>query len=202
MSATGFVLTDQLKNLGTCEVFIGSPFVSAGLTPIGFIDGSDIRVNLGERINALTTDVTGGAAHEATVTPEEPTVSFDLVLGDDALYAKIRATGLKGAGHSRRKPVATTSLVIVPHIEMTTADPPVITYATATWTPAAPKHALWLWRGYFTCGEKAYSPQSGGKTTAPVTFHGMWNKTANTPEGQKIYTIGDPAAQGVTGLAI
>ncbi len=123
-------------------------------------------------------------------------LAIPIIMGDPDLYTKLSPTGLAGGGSSSHQDVVTTSLVVIPDSEIGEG----IGYAAGAWTPAAPTHALWIWRGHFTRGGPSFKQADGGKTIQTVNFQGMYR--AANPEGHKVYTIGDPAAQGVVGLAI
>jgi len=199
---TALQLADELKAIGEAEVAVGNPFAVDGMAPLGATDAAAITFSIPQNVNALTAGVTGDVPHEATVTPGAPILRIPLVLGDPDLYALISPWGQKGFGHSRRKRVTEMSLILIPQMEMTDTDPPTLGYDGTTWTPAAPEHMLTIWRGFFTFGDLTYNPADGGKTTVEATFHAMWAKSVNVPEGQKIATIGNPVAQGVTAFRL
>lgn len=194
-------LEAALKRIGKGAVFVGDPFTANGLAPLGATEG-EIVPTFAEEFNDLTfPEYTGPIVHERQVMGEGVSLAIPVIMGDPALYAKLSPTGLTGGGSSSHTDVVTTSLVVISYDDIGAG----ISYAPvgtgpAAWSPAAPEHAIWVWRGHFTRGGPTYKQGDGGKTIQTVNFQGMYD--AARPEGHKVYTIGDPAAQGVVGLAI
>lgn len=189
-------LEAALKRIGKGAVFVGDPFTAGGLLPLAATEG-EITPTFAESFNDLTfPEYTGEIVHERQVMGEGVSLSIPIIMGDPALYAKLSPTGLAGGGHSSHQDVVTTSLVVFPYDEIGAG----IGFGAGAWSPAAPEHAIWIWRGHFTRGGPMYKQPDGGKTIQTVTFQGMYR--AANPEGHKVYTIGDPAAQGIAGLAI
>lgn len=206
MPAAGFSLAEALSSIGVARVFIGDPFTADGLTPLP--TEGEIRVAVPQTLNRLTApELTGEVAHDAWVLPGQLQVTVPVIYGDADLFATLSAHGSAHEGYTSPQRPVYTSLVIIPLIEMdTTDDPPTISYATATWAPAAPTRALWFWKTVPIRPEMAMAFDNGGKVIVPVTFEvffaGSSGDYAGIPNGQKLFTFGDPAAEGVTGLAI
>ena len=178
--------------LGDAYVLIGDPFTVGGLVPLGIKDG-DATVEWNEEYNDLIIGQTGPAIHQRKLRGMSPVVTFPILVGDPELYATLSPTGTAGGGHVEQQPVATTSLVLLPQSEM---GPAGLSYpdGAGPWAPAAPEHAIWFWRGHFLRPGASFREAEGGKRLDTVTFQAMWHGAS--PDGHKLFTIGDPAAQG------
>jgi|GEM_PF-4632599 len=211
MAVTTPALTAALQSIGSGHVYVGTPFVADGLAPLGAKHG-EVRVEITEDVSDLTAEQTGPAVHQRTVMGLSARVTVPIILGDTALYAKISPTGTRGGGWSVPQPVVTTSVLLIPNLEvgggLTNA-----TGATTGWTRAegngaaaasgagaAPVHAVWLWRAVPERGGWGFSYDDGGRTIVEVTFQAMFY--AANPEGHKMFTIGDPTAQGITTIRL
>lgn len=208
MAVARLALSAALQAIGNAQAYIGSPFVANGLSPLGAKEGA-IEIEIEEEANDLTApELTGPMVHERTIMGIGCRITIPLILGDTALYAKIDPLGSRSAGSDSPQAVTPTSLVIIPDSEVgggltnalgTTAGwtrAAGYGFAGASGAGAAPVHAFWLWRAIPTAPSRSYSYENGGKVITPVTFQGMFY--AANPAGQKLYTVGDPAAQGVT----
>ena len=186
-------LAAAVKAIGRAFVYTGDPFAVGGMTPLGAIEG-DVSFNEDFQHNPLTVDQTGGVAHQDTVTLGNVTITAPIVFADVEQYAKTHPLGLSRGGHSTPQPVVTTSVLIVPAFEFaadgTLSYGIVGTATTPSWTPAAPKHAIILWRAGVSRDAIPFSPDNGGLRTISVTFTGMWFDGAAVREGDKVYTIG------------
>ena len=191
-------LSSALKTIGKGYVFVGRTDTAGGLSPLGATEG-EIKVAFNQEFNDLKfPEHTGPAIHERKVSGENVVVTLPLILGDPALFDTLSPTSETHGGYSRQRPVATTSLVIFPESEIPTeglAFTPGASGAPGTWSPAAPARAIWIWRGHFVRPGLNYKQGDGGKVIAETTFQAMYD--ASRPEGHRLYTIGDPSAQGV-----
>jgi hypothetical protein len=186
-------LTQALRALGNAHVYIGDPFLLNGLAPLGQKEGN-IDMAFNEEISALTApEITGPVEHQATIRGVGITVTIPLIMGDETMWAKISPTGTAGGGWSNAQPAVTTACVIVPDEEMSVGG--TFGYDGTTWTPAAPKNAIWLWRCRRARGAVPFSTDNGGKVITPVTFTTMFYGA--NPEGHKVFTIGNPVTQGI-----
>ena len=195
-----FQLQAALDAIGDGELFIGNPFQvdGLGMASLGMFEG-ELRLEGGWNVNALTTERTGGAIHQATVTPGDIAIVGSIVIGDSDMWAKVSPTGTTGIGHSAPQPVVEQSVLLIPRRELP------ISYAGGppkVWTPAAPENAVWLWRAFIARGNIPFRLAEGGKAVTDIRITPMWYGGANVPDGQKLLTIGDPVAQGVLNLAI
>jgi hypothetical protein len=216
---TPFSLTAALAAMGVAEVFIGDPLTPGGMASLGAVEGT-ITANLPSEMNNLTApELTGGVAHQATVTPGEITVVVPVILGDPTILAKISPIGANHAGYSTPQKVLETAVLIIPRSEVGGSldwDPAALAGAGG-WTrtagngvaaagpsapggAAAPKNAIWFWRAYPTFASLPFSYGNGGKVITEVTFHAMFD--ASKPEGHKIYSIGDPRNIAVTPILV
>lgn len=209
MVVSTVALTALIPSIGVAEVLIGNPFSASGLLSLGLTEG-EIGGSVTYAENVLTApEWTGGMAHQTNIMVESATITTPMIVTDDLLYAKISPSGTKSGGWSSQQVVTTTSLVLIPRTELGGS----LAYATATWTRtagngvagasgagAAPKHALWIWRCYPMPGNRPFRFTDGGKMIIDVTWKAMIDVVR--PEGHKVFTTGDPAAQGITTILI
>jgi hypothetical protein len=212
MAVARLALSAALSAIGNAQAYIGNPFSAGGLAPLGAKEGP-IEVEVEETANDLTAEeLTGPMVHERTIMGVSVRITVPLILGDTALYAKINPLGSRSGGHDAPQAVTPTSLVIIPDKEVgggltnatgaTSGWVRAIGYgfAAATASDAAPIHAFWLWRCIPVTPSRSYTYENGGKIVTPVTFQGMFYAT--NPDGQRLYTVGDPSAQGVTTIRL
>ena len=200
-------LVEALKAIGNAQVFRGDPFTAGGFIPIGAKEGA-ISVEFEETYSDLTApELTGPAVHQRLVMGSTARVTIPVIAGSDDLYATMSPTGLSGGGHSSPQPVVTTSILIIPNAEVGGG----LSYDGTTWTrlagnnvaaasgaAAAPKHAVILWRAAPQRPSRSFSPENGGKQILSVVYQAMFFDGAAVPEGQKVWTQGDPVAKGIT----
>lgn len=209
-----FSLTEALSAIGVAEVYLGDPLVSDGMESLGATEGT-IEASATQQMNELTApELTGNVAHAATAVLDQVQIKCNVILGDVDLYAKISPWGAAGGGHSIPQNVVTTSVLLIPRgevgggLEWDTTAVPAIKWvrtagngvAAATEVAAAPKHAVWLWKAYAMFGPLPFQYSNGGKVMVEVTFRAMFD--ASKPEGQKVYTIGDPRALTPTAIDV
>lgn len=198
MAITGYPdLELYLRELGKAVAYVGDPFTANGLVPLGATEG-DVTVAANAEMNNLTfPEETGPAVHEARVQGENPVITLPLIIGNPALWAQLSPDGTTGGGFKSPQRVVDTSLVLFPvsEIEDGLAYP-----ALGPWAPAAPVHALWFWRVYFNKVLGTFRQADGGKVIETVTAQVMYDKAR--PDGQRLYTRGDPAAKGITSIII
>lgn len=208
-------LTAALKAIGNAQVFLGDPFTASGLIAIGAKEG-EITVETTEEYSDLTApELTGPAVHQRSVMGISARVTIPVIAGDADLYAKLSPTGEKGGGWSSPQAVVPTSVLIIPNAEVggglrynIEGTETVKSWkrdagngvAAATGAAAAPVHAIWLWRAVPERPSRSFSYENGGKQIWSVPFQAMFDGAR--PEGHKIFTTGDPAAQGITTIAI
>ena len=195
-------LESALRAIGKGYVFVGSTSAAGGLKPLGATEG-EIKVAFNQEfVDLKFPEYTGPAVHERMLSGENITVTIPLILGDPALYTQVTPTGKSSGGNSSHQAVKTTSLVIFPESEIRDGISYTAPSGTAAggWTPSAPRNAVWVWKGHFNRPGVNYKQADGGKVISEVTFQALYD--ASRPEGHKLYTIGDPAAQGITSLAI
>ena len=203
-------LTAALQAVGNAQVYIGDPFTAGGLSPLGAKNGA-VTVDYNEEYSDLTAEQTGPVVHQRTLLGVGASITVPIILGDTALYAKISPTGTRSAGWSNPQAVVTTSVVLIPNAEVGGG----LTYggATPAWTraagngvagatgaAAAPVHAIWLWRATPSRPGASFSQDDGGRVVIDVTFTAMFD--AARTEGNKVFTVGDPAAQGETTIRL
>lgn len=201
-------LLSTFKAIGKGFVFVGDPFAAGGLKPLGMTEG-EIKVAFAQEFNDLKfPEYTGPAVHDRRLTGENVTVTIPLILGDPLLFETLSPIKKGSGGYTSQQKVLTMSLLVIPQAEMSasgiTYTPPTTgtTPTPGSWSPAAPKQAVWVWKGHFTRPGMNYKQADGGKVIAETTFQAMFSTDTRLPEGHKLYTIGDPVAAGVTGLVI
>lgn len=189
-------LANYIKALGQAYVYIGATTPAGSLVSLGATEG-EIQVEETFQYNDLKApEWTGDAVHARKLDGQHIKVTVPIIMGDSALYTKIHPLGVKGGGRSKPTAVVPTTLLLAPFSEVD----PSLAYNGTVWTPAAPVHAVWIWKAIPTPGRYGFKHGDGGKVIREITFEAMFDDTK--PEGQKLYSIGDPAAQGVTGLLI
>lgn len=189
-------LSNYIKALGQAYVYVGNPLATSGLAALGATEG-EISVEESFDYNDLTApEWTGKTVHTRMLDGQNVKITIPLIFGDPTIYAKIFPAGVKGGGRSKPTAVTTTSLVLMPFTDI----PSTLSYNGTTWAPAAPVHAVWLWRAVPTPGKYGFAHPNGGKIIRSIVFDALFDDTK--PEGQKIYTLGDPVAQGVATLLI
>ncbi|MFW6079796.1 MAG: hypothetical protein ACODAE_09250 [Gemmatimonadota bacterium] len=195
-------LSEAVRALGRAMVFAGDAFTADGLTALGATEG-EVTAEEQETYNDLTLpEYTGEAIHERDVMHGSALVTVPLILGprtddsDDgsAVYDQIASVGDgSGGGYSTPQPIVTTNLLLIPQAEI---DPDSgLSYDGVDWTPAAPVHAVWLWRAAPEAKSIAYRFEDGGKTIVEVPFRAFFDDSQ--PDGHKLWTRGDPVAAGI-----
>lgn len=175
------------------------------LAQLGDTEG-DITFNPQGTVATLTLpELSGDAVHEATYTGDNPQFEIPLFLADPDLLPILSPTGLAGAGHFRVRDVAERTFVIFPETLFRKADETYaeLVFSGGTWTldgdplTAAQQtllgRAIWLWRAYAERPSQSFLGGHGddGKNIETVMVTGMMHP--DLPEGQRLFTIGDPA---------
>ncbi len=187
---------------------------SFSMSQIGVTEG-DIVVTPNEATAALTLpELTGPAAHEVDYLGENPKVDIPLYVTDPSMMSLLSPSGSKDAGRSRRGPVKEHTLFVIPEALFLTADDVgvISTHVLAfdsmgAWTIGgqpftAEQQALfdvglWLWRAFIQRPVRKFRGGAGDakKNIEVVSFMAMHHPAM--PEGQHIYTTGDPFDSGI-----
>jgi hypothetical protein len=205
-------LTEALQAIGNGQVFVGNPLIAGQMVALGAKEGA-VTVEIEEQFNDLTApELTGPTVHQRTLMGVNARVTIPVILGDTALYAKISPVGSRSGGWSSPQATVPTSVLVIPNQEVG-GGLENATGLTGGWTRTAgngvaggsgagvaPVHAVWLWRAVPGTPARGFSYENGGKIITPVTFQAMFDATK--PEGHKVYTVGDPTAQGITTIRI
>jgi len=199
---------------GTGPLDIGSPIKWDGTTalqlaPISDTEGEIVR-NPNADIATLTLpELSGTAVHEATAVGGNPTLSVPLFLADPDLLAILSETGLAGMGHFRVRDVSGVTIVIFPEALFRKDDG---TYAQLSFTGGTwlldggalgaarttlLGHSTWFWNAYIMRPEFSFRGGHGddAKNIETVEIRGMFH--SGMPDGQRIFTIGDPTLVGI-----
>lgn len=186
-------LSTYVKALGVAYLYsTATPTVAGSWALLGITEG-DIAVNEKFHPNDYKLpEWTGDAVHERNIDGQTVDITAPLVWGDATLYDTLAPLGAKGGGRSAPTAVVTRSVCIIPRFEVGTS----LGYDGTSWTPAAPAHAIWIHRATFLPGAYSFRNADGGKVMRHLTIEAMFDDTK--PEGQKLYTIGDFATQGIT----
>lgn len=209
-------LTTILRAIGRGVVFYAPRWDRAtplALTHLGDTEG-DITIATNPEVAGLTLpELSGPAMHDADYTGENPTVEIPLFLADPALLAIVSPIGAAGAGATRRRKVAEYTLAIFPeelflvNNEAGAPERKQLAFAAGEWTLdgvaltadqlAILGQATWIWRGFFNRPPRSFKGGAGDakKAIETVSFQGMHHP--GMPEGQMLYTIGDPAAADI-----
>jgi hypothetical protein len=135
-------LSNYIRSFGQAYVYTGNPFSTGGLTALGATEG-EIQVEETFKYNDLTApEWTGDTIHTRMLDGVNVKVTIPLIFGDPTVYTKISPDGSKSGGFASPQAVVTTSVVIMPFSDI----PSTLSYNGSSWSPAAPVHAVWLWR--------------------------------------------------------
>ena len=208
-------LTAVLRAIGRGVVFYADKWngsTNLTLTHLGDTEG-EITTELNEEFVHLTTpELTGQAKHKSYVAGEDPLVTIPLFLADPSLRAIVSPTGNASGGYQRRRPVKERTLVIFPEelfLNPSTGEYGDLSFDGSAWkvdgqalTPEQEDLlglSVWFWRGYFTKAMPPFRHEDAGKTVVPITFQAMHADLSTTviPDGQRLYTVGDPADAGI-----
>jgi len=181
------------------------------LTHLGDTEG-EITVELNESYNDLTLpELTGDAVHERRLAGENPVITIPLFLADPALRAIVSPTGSASGGYMRQRPVTEYTLAIFPEelFRDANGDFAQLTFDGTAWkiggqalTPEQERLlglSVWFWRGHFQKPGITFRSEDGGKLVLQVNFQVMPTKLATSviPEGERLYTLGDPADKDI-----
>lgn len=216
MSISLLDLTAQTRTIGRASIFygtkwIGTPDLIDNLTHLGDTEG-EVTVEQNEQYSGLTLpELTGPAIHERYFEGPNPVLSIPLYLADPAVRAIVTPAGSGSAGYQRRQPVDEYTLVVIPEQTFIESNVQVaIDYTTAGgWTVggdaataaqlALIDQSLWFWRGHFSFPPLTFRHEEAGKAVDIVTFQTMFVdiSTSYIPDGQRLYTLGDPADSSI-----
>lgn len=209
------------KSIGRALVFIAGTKAGSVFTP-GYWDGSSPLalkhlcdtegvVGLDPRESFVyleTPELTGAGKHKGYVEGEDPLVEIPAYNGDPELAAIMSGTGNAGAGYSHRRPVREHTLALVPEdllIDPTTGLYGKLSYDGTAWklgsaalTPAQERLLgliRWIWRGHFIKPKVEFKIDEAGKAVGTAQFQVMLDLTK--PEGEMLYTVGDPKEKGI-----
>lgn len=181
------------------------------LTHLGDTEGDINLVANGTVANLTLPEISGDAIYEATYTGENPQAQIPLFLADPDLLPIVSPINQAGAGHVRVRDVSERTLVMFPEALFRDAgDPPAygtLAFSGGVWTldgsPLTDAQetllalSVWLWRGYFERPDRMFLGGHGddGKNIVTVNFNVMMHPSL--PDGQRLYTVGDPAGVSV-----
>lgn len=201
-----------IRSIGRGVVFRASrwdPAAPIAMTFLGDTEG-DIVLTPNAAVEKLTLpELSGPAPHEADYTGEAPVLEIPLFLADPTLVALISPSGASSAGRLLRTAAEEHTLVIFPEALFVKAKSRKSLAYTAEggWTLdgvaltsaqlALLDGALWLWRGFFNRPPRSYKGGAGDarKNIESASFEVMNHN--DMPEGQMLYTLGDPADYGI-----
>lgn len=203
--------TAAVLQLGRAEVFYASAFgdgtADLDLTHLGVTE-EPIEPENNEEFSTLTLpEHTGPAPIEVYYSGAAPEISFTVVDGGQSIFDTVSPHGARGTGYQRRRSVSEKTLVLFPTELFLESNAEVaVAYTTAGgWTvggdaattaqEALIDMSLWMWRGFFTQLTPRYAHEEGGKAMREITFRVM--QDFNRPDGQQLYTLGDPVDQSI-----
>lgn len=191
----------------------GDPVLWDGASELILAHLTDTEGDITLTANATQADLTlpeiaGDAVFESTYTGEAPTIELPLFMADPDLLSIISPIDSGSAGHIRVREVSERTIVIFPEALFRTSAG---AYAELSYDGAwkldgvaidAAHQTLlglsvWFWRAYF---EKPNTMFKGGhgndaKNIVTVTMHGMMHPAM--PDGNRLYTRGNPATAGI-----
>lgn len=186
-------ISGYVSALGKAYIYVASdPTNAASWALLGLTEG-EVQADEKFMFNDFKLpEWTGDAIHSRDLDGQDITMTIPLIWGDATLYDKVAPSGAKGGGRSKPMAVVTKTVLIIPTKEVGTG----LTYDGASWTPSAPNHAIWLHKATFEPGSYAFKHGDGGKVIRQIGVRPLFDDTK--PEGQKLYTIGNVIAQGIT----
>lgn len=186
-------LSEFVNALGKAYIYTtDTPTVAGSWNLLGITEG-DIQVDESFQYNDYKLpEWTGDAVHARQIDGQALKVTAPLIWGNAYLYDTVAPSGAKGGGRSAPVDVTTHTVLIIPALEVGDS----LAYDGAAWSPAAPAHALWIHKATFEPGSYSFKHGDGGKVIRSIGITAMFDD--NRPEGQKLYTIGDPVPQGIT----
>lgn len=193
--------------LGRAAVFYAPDYwdgnADLALTHLGVTLG-EVGPPNAEEINALRLEeITGTAQHEATVKNPDVVIEFSAIVAERTVFELLSPTGSSSAGYRRPRPVKERTLVLLPEALFVEDDEEITVGYTSVggWTvggdAATPAQlalidlSLWFWRGYFLRTNPVFREADGGLARVPVRFQLMQDLTK--PDGEQLWTLGDPA---------
>lgn len=180
------------------------------LTHLGDTEGDITFEPNGSVANLTLPELSGDAIHEATHLGENPQLDIPLFLADPDLLSIVSPVGQAGAGYGRVRDVSERTVVVFPEGLFQEANGTFDDLAYTSgggWTVGGDaltadqetqlENSLWLWRGYFERPTRSFYGGHGddGKNIETVMFRVMMHP--DLPEGQRLFTIGDPSAVSI-----
>lgn len=188
---------------------LGEPL---NLAHLGDTEG-DITLNRNQTVAPLTLpEISGGAQYEATFTGENPVLDTPLFLADPALLPIVSPSGGAGGGYGRVAPAAERTIVVFPERLFKNAGDATtgygeLTFVGGVWTIGGVAlsaeqlrylgMSVWLWRVYAVQASRRFLGGHGdaAKNIETVSWNALMHP--DLPEGQRLYTEGDPADFGI-----
>lgn len=206
-SYTWIDFTTALLKIGRAEVLVGDAFgdgsVALALSHLGVTE-QPIQPEVNESYNDLTLpEHTGPGIIHRTYEGENPVLTFNVIAANQSAFDTISPVGSRGAGFEAPQAVVEKTVVLIPTAAiMENGIRQTLGYTTGGgWTvggDAATADQLamidvsfWIWRCHFQRGIPRYANEDGGKAIIPVTVQVL--QDFQRPDGQQLYTIGDPA---------
>lgn len=158
--------------------------------------------------NLTLPELTGAAAHEAYAENPDAVIEFEAIVSSQAQLNVFSPTGSGSAGYRRPPLVTEHTLVLFPEALLIEGNPPAevaLAYSGGAWTVGGDAASaeqlalidlsLWFWRGYFHRAPLRYRYEDGGRAETTVRFNVMQDLTK--PNGEQLWTVGDPADKGI-----
>jgi len=212
-------LQDVLRQIGRGTVWyahdgtdeaVGDPTVWDAASPLrlaqlGDTEG-DISFNPQGSVATLTLpELSGDAIHEAISTGDNPQLDIPLFLADPDLLTIVSPVGQAGGGYLRVRDTEKRTIVVFPETLFRDAanEYQTLSFSGGDWTLNGAAlddahqtllgRAIWIWRAYFDRPESSFLGGHGddGKNIVTVSCHATIHP--DLPEGQRLFTIGDPA---------
>jgi hypothetical protein len=197
---------DPTEPLTVEDTKLWDPSEPLYLAHLGLTEG-DIEPGVDEDVSDLTfPEYTGPASHKRYWNGESITLTVPLYFADPNLRAICSPLGSASGGRQRQTRTREHTVVVVPEQLLAKEDG---SFGTLTYdgdwevdgqplTDEQERYlgsSWWLWRGSWGRALPAYSHADAGKTIVPCPFSVMHR--VGLPDGENLYTVGDPGDHGI-----
>src|SRR5687768_10829060 len=127
--------------MGNAQLFMGDLFTVDGLEDIGPTEGpASENITWQQNVFNLPEQL-GGIPLDVDVQLAGATITVPVIGGSADIWERISPLGTKSAGSSSFQPAIEVGVLLIGRNEIGAT---ALSYNGTTWTPAAPKNALWF----------------------------------------------------------